>query len=195
MMKKILLVMMVLVLASCAGKESVESENNKEWNCKDLGGLLHLSQKCDQTIVEEEPASSDWGQNMPNQEDTGQDSLGAEEDVSLNDVEVAAPVLTIKEQMLAFDPSMYVVQVVSTTSKDSLDIFLGKNELFEKSYVRTWDKGQAWYVIVFGVFEGYSEAKRVSDDIPTNYRSEAWVRTAGSLQDAIRAFDTHQGMN
>ena len=196
-----------MLVAGCATKQTSPSDK-VVWNCQSYGGLLNLGQRC--TQAPKEAPQTVAAQTAPEFiADTPEIApYSPDDEVALNDqstpemeTEEAPPAHPVngrnsaEEQLMKLMSHYYAVQVVSLSTEDNLNRFLKENNLFEKAYLRTWAKGQAWYVVIFGVYEDYSKAKRVLESIPYRFKTKAWIRSVGSLQEAMKEFERQQGQN
>lgn len=193
-MRKLSVIALCLLFTGCAAKSS-----SANWNCKSYGGLLDLGRSCtevtaaprakgvpaaprQQVMAEPEPADAPIQQAQPVQ-DTPAPTPVAEK--------APEPVeMSVRDQLMAMPPQHYAVQIVSMSTEENLQRFIREHDLFEKAHLRTYAKGQVWYVVLYGVYDGYSEAKRALDSIPYRHQTQAWIRTVGSLQDAVRAYES-----
>jgi len=212
-MKRLLIIAICILFAGCAAKTQMPTGESSEWDCKSHGGLLDLGRKCTEvtrapaeTYMAEEPLeiSSSAPANTaeiaePEAAEAAITENGSataseptlEETPPIASTELDAP-LSVEEQMMAVSPNHYAVQIVSMSTEANLQHFINEHKLFEKTHVRTHAKGQIWYVVIFGVYEHYSEAKRVLESIPYRYQTQAWIRPVASLQEAMREYQRRQ---
>lgn len=188
-MKKVFIAMLCLLFAGCASKSP-----DAKWDCKSYGGLLDLGRSCKEVVAKPQPAPSVSAvEPSPIEQEMAMEDPAPQAYVEEPMVEEPEPApMSVRDQLMAMPPEHFVVQIVSMSTEENMQRFIREHDLFEKAHVRTYAKGQVWYVILYGVYEHYSEAKSALQSIPYRHQTQAWIRTVGQLQDAIRAYDEHQ---
>lgn len=91
--------------------------------------------------------------------------------------------------ILAQDPSRYTVQIMAVRDLADLRRFARKGQVDLKlAYYRISRKGQPWFILVGGAFEGREGAARAVRRLPASLRKNApWIRSLESVQKEIRA--------
>jgi septal ring-binding cell division protein DamX len=72
----------------------------------------------------------------------------------------------------------YTIQLIGVSSRDSIGVFAAKHSLQgELAYIATERAGEAWYILLYGMYESYTEAVKAIQDLPDNLKSQQpWVR-------------------
>ena len=85
------------------------------------------------------------------------------------------------------DADGYTIQVLGASSADAVTGFYGRHASgLEAAWARTLRNGQAWFVLVIGVFPGADEARLAIEALPASIQANRpFVRRVGNLQEAI----------
>lgn len=87
------------------------------------------------------------------------------------------------------DPQAYLVQLLATPNKDSLDQFLAGSSSLPAGtqVVRTQSKGKDWYVLLLGPFADRAAAGDAVAQLPeVIQRNQPWIRSVNSVQATAR---------
>ncbi|MEM7097270.1 MAG: SPOR domain-containing protein [Pseudomonadota bacterium] len=97
--------------------------------------------------------------------------------------------------LLDLPEDFWVVQLVSVSSKETLERYAVENQLRGMSAARVWSQNQFFYVLILGIYETYDNAKAASEGLPPPFDEfPPWIRSVGSLQKAMIEAD-QQAMN
>jgi DamX protein len=105
------------------------------------------------------------------------------------DEQVAPPGLTPQEHwVLARSPDHYVLQLAAFEKEAKTRGFIESHQLQDSGkLVRLINKGQLWYVAIYGDVADRAEALLLADDLENSKGvSRPWVRSFGSLQHAVQ---------
>ncbi len=92
--------------------------------------------------------------------------------------------------LLDLPQDFWVVQLVSVSSKETLEKYAIDHKLRGMSAARIWSKGQFFYVLILGIYETYDNASEASKDLPPPFDEfPPWIRSVGSLQKAMLEAD------
>jgi DamX protein len=98
--------------------------------------------------------------------------------------------LVVREQrLLALDPGMFMLQVLGSSSeegvRDYVKRYVGRLPV---SYFRAEMHQKPWYVVVVGPYASRGLAEQAVQKLPLEVQKlQPWVRSAASVQDAIKA--------
>ena len=88
--------------------------------------------------------------------------------------------------LLDLPNDFWVVQLVSVSSKETLERYAVENQLRGMSAARVWSQNQFFYVLILGIYETYDNAKEASEGLPPPFDEfPPWIRSVGSLQKAM----------
>lgn len=94
------------------------------------------------------------------------------------------------DQIFAYPPDYFAVQVVAVKTKQQLLDLLSQYDLGDPPYGLMKAGGEFWYVLIYGVYPDYPSAKAAINELPEDLRKlKPWVRKMGPLQKAIQ--DAH----
>lgn len=83
----------------------------------------------------------------------------------------------------------YTLQIIALLDEDKLLEYIEAKDIGEHIIANTLSQGSQWYVLLVGMYAGYSEAKNAqlawSEKHPG--QSTPWIRDIGSIQDALIA--------
>ncbi len=99
--------------------------------------------------------------------------------------------ITAQERwVMARSPEHFVLQLVAFEKEAKTRNFIASHGLGEMAkQVRLINKGRVWYVAIYGDAADRSAAQDLADNlIDNNDISQSWVRSYGSLQQAMQAF-------
>ena len=105
------------------------------------------------------------------------------------DEQLASPALTPQERwVLARSPDHYVLQLAAFEKEAKTRGFIERHQLQGSGkLVRLINKGQLWYVAIYGDVVDRAEALQLADDLENSKGvSRPWVRSFGSLQRAVQ---------
>ena len=88
--------------------------------------------------------------------------------------------------ILDLAPSRYVVQLIALSSREDLDAFIERHAI-DGVKVRTRVKGEVRFVLLQGIYEDRESAMRAASRVPESLATKPWIRSLGSLQDAVRS--------
>lgn len=92
------------------------------------------------------------------------------------------------EQILDLPAEYYVVQLAAFREKTEVLAFIQQHGLGDPPYGRVMRNGEAWYVLLYGVWPSLSAAEVAVLGRPLSLQGiSPWVRKLGDLQAAIRA--------
>lgn len=84
----------------------------------------------------------------------------------------------------------WVVQLVSVSSRETLEKYAIDHNLRGMSAARVWSQNQFFYVLILGIYETYENASESSKDLPPPFdKFPPWIRSVGSLQKAMLEAD------
>lgn len=89
--------------------------------------------------------------------------------------------------ILDLAPSRYVVQLIALRSRQDLDAFVERHALMDGIKVRIRVKGVVHFVLLQGIYPDRASAARAASRVPKSLAIKPWIRSLGSLQDAVRA--------
>lgn len=88
----------------------------------------------------------------------------------------------------------WAVQTVALSTKESLETYAMTNSIQGMSAARIAQAGRVFYVLILGVYETKEVAKEALTDLPPAFEN-SWIRSVGSLQEAMLTADTLTGSN
>jgi chromosome segregation ATPase len=76
------------------------------------------------------------------------------------------------------DRGGYTIQLVGVSSQDSIAGFAARHGLQgELAYITTQREGQAWHILIYGMYESYAEASQALQRLPDSLKSQQpWAR-------------------
>jgi hypothetical protein len=76
------------------------------------------------------------------------------------------------------DRGGYTIQLVGVSKQDSITGFAAKHGLRgDLAYISTEREGRSWYILMFGMYESYTEASQALQGLPDSVRAQQpWVR-------------------
>ena len=82
----------------------------------------------------------------------------------------------------------YAVQIVALQTREEIGRYMAKNNLRDVLKARIARHGQAFHVLILGIYPNLEEARQAATNLPPPLRNVTpWVRSVGSLQRAMRA--------
>ena len=108
-------------------------------------------------------------------------------------------------QRLAYRPSgyvrlselpaeFYVVQLVAVQTREALEEYATRQGLKNMTAARVERDGKLFYVLLLGIYEDRDRADRAATNLPPEFQDfTPWVRSLGSLQEAIGRGDALAG--
>jgi septal ring-binding cell division protein DamX len=77
----------------------------------------------------------------------------------------------------------YTVQLIGVANKDSIPSFAAKYGLQgDLAYITTEREGKAWHILLYGMYDSYTEATKALQDLPESLKSQQpWARKMPSL--------------
>jgi hypothetical protein len=96
--------------------------------------------------------------------------------------------------MLDLPTDFYAVQLLAMPSKEDIEAYVTQHKLRGMSAARIEKDNDLYYVLILGVYTTYERAFEASRDLaaPLN-KVEPWIRTLGSLQEAMVRADQLAG--
>ena len=93
-----------------------------------------------------------------------------------------------EQQLLAFAPGSFTVQVMASSAEAKVKQFVADTMVPQpKGYFETRYRGQPWFVVVAGNYGSRTAATDSIQQLPESLRSlQPWVRNLADIQDAIR---------
>jgi chromosome segregation ATPase len=72
----------------------------------------------------------------------------------------------------------YTIQLIGVSREESIAVFITKHQLRgELAYITTQREGTAWYILLHGMHDSYTEASKALQRLPESLRSQQpWVR-------------------
>ena len=199
----------------CKGRECKTTDlldntaSKEEWYCygKKNGGDWYCGNQADDTRIVAITARSivDVEQMDVKQIDVQQAQVKQvdEENLVLDVAPIPEPIpkLTIKETnnplpasatsqssvLDGYSRDAYTLQVIATSDEEKLRQYIERNEIKDHIVARTLSQGSQWYVLLIGIYSGYTEAKNAQLEWTNNRPSHSapWVRDIGSIQDVL----------
>ncbi len=91
-------------------------------------------------------------------------------------------------------PEFYVVQLVAVQTREALEEYAAREQLKNMTAARVERGGKLFYVLLLGIYEDRVRADRAATSLPPEFEDfEPWVRSLGSLQEAIARGDELAG--
>lgn len=92
--------------------------------------------------------------------------------------------------LLGLDKGKYTLQLLGASKESSIQQFVKKHALEEKSYAfHTKREGKDWYAVVYGNYASASEAKQAAKNLSQTLKSsnvQPWVREVSAVQKDIQ---------
>ena len=86
------------------------------------------------------------------------------------------------------------VQLTALSSREALEQYASKNNMRGMSAARILSGNQLYYILLLGIYETHERAQRAIVDLPPPFAGlTPWIRSVGSLQNAMLAADRHVG--
>ena len=94
------------------------------------------------------------------------------------------------EQILAYQPQNYTLQLLGSYSEASVRSFVEQNaDSNSYAYFETRFQGRPWFVVVYGSFPDRDAATAAIATLPADQRAlEPWARSLGGIQEDIRKY-------
>lgn len=98
------------------------------------------------------------------------------------------PYTEVEKRLLATPKTHYTLQLVGANSSKNIQTFIKMHGLQNKaSYYQTYNKGKAWYVIVYGDYKTKAEAQAALKKLPAAVQAHhPWPRDYASVHSAIQ---------
>jgi TPR repeat protein len=92
------------------------------------------------------------------------------------------------EWLMSRNPGHMTIQLYGGRDQANVRQFVKTHSIEDKSHVMTQTRsGSPWYTVAYGEFKNLSEAKKVDAELSSQFGiTDTWVRTFGSIQEAIR---------
>lgn len=89
--------------------------------------------------------------------------------------------------LLEQDGSYYTIQLAASSSSDAIQRFIKQQPaLKDLHYVRSMQRGQGWYLSLYGAFETFSAAKSAEAALPASMtKNDPWIRRLSKIQSTI----------
>lgn len=86
------------------------------------------------------------------------------------------------------------VQLTALSSREALEQYATQNNMRGMSAARILSGDQLYYILLLGIYETQERAERAIVDLPAPFAGlTPWIRSVGSLQNAMLAADRHVG--
>lgn len=96
--------------------------------------------------------------------------------------------------ILELPATFYTVQLLAASTKERLEDYVHERQLRSMSAARIESGGALYYVLLLGVYPDVDVAKQAAAQLPPGLEDAAvWVRSLGSIQEAIRRADRLAG--
>jgi len=81
----------------------------------------------------------------------------------------------------------YTLQIIATQNEKQLLQYIERNEITDHIVAHTLSQGSQWYVLLIGIYSGYTEAKSASLEWINNHPEQTvpWIRALGDIQDVL----------
>ena len=97
--------------------------------------------------------------------------------------------------ILDLPDDFFAVQLVAVSSKEALETYANTHQLSGMSAARVYANGQLYFVLLLGVYETRERAEQAIASLQGPLAElEPWIRSVGSLQDAMVAADEFTGV-
>ncbi len=94
------------------------------------------------------------------------------------------------QRLIDLPGEFWAVQLAAFGSPEQLSEYAARHELRGMSAARIARNSQLFYVLLLGVYETRENAERASATVPDALNIDPWIRSLGSLQQAMRAGET-----
>lgn len=91
------------------------------------------------------------------------------------------------QRLIDLPGEFWAVQLAAFGSAEQLSEYAARHELRGMSAARIAKNSQLFYVLLLGVYETKENAQRASATVPEALNIDPWIRSLGSLQQAMRA--------
>ncbi|MEM7080686.1 MAG: SPOR domain-containing protein [Pseudomonadota bacterium] len=96
--------------------------------------------------------------------------------------------------ILELPPEFYAVQLLALSGKDKLEEFAVHNNINGMSAARVASNGNLMFALLLGIYETRERAEKAITHLPAPFdQHRPWIRSVGSLQEAMIAGDNLAG--
>ncbi len=90
--------------------------------------------------------------------------------------------------ILVQNPSLFTVQMIADTKRQSVETFLSRANLDGPNSIFSFDRdGVTWHALVHGLYGSIEEARKDIEKMPATARNnQPWIRAVGRIQNALK---------
>ncbi len=93
-----------------------------------------------------------------------------------------------RDQILAFPPNEYTVQLLGAASRANVEAFVARHPASPLYWFETTNQGRPWFVVIHGHYPNQAAAQSAAAGLTGELgRLEPWIRRLGAVQTEVRA--------